>query len=223
MMDEEISRIMGILFLYPLVAFFLDYLFFKTQLSFIFYIGALLMTFSALLMSYKPNARIFVEKKHLFYMFIIILLWGIHGVLLKTITKTVDVQTFLFLDTALVLIIAVIITLFSKTIQHQMREFFSAQIISTQKILCLTIAGITIMYIIALLLSFKAYNLQKVSLIASFETIQPTFVFLIALFLSLFFSKVLKEEVDKKTIAYKIIALVLLSIGICLVVRSTNI
>ncbi|MBI5393447.1 EamA family transporter [Candidatus Woesearchaeota archaeon] len=212
MMDEEISRIVGILFLYPLITFFLDYLLFKTQLSVLFYIGSLMMIISALLMSYKPSKKIFVEKKHIFYLIMIIILWGIYGILLKAITIAVDIPTFLFFETASALIISIIIISLSKTIQKQITEFFTMN-----KIFWLAVVGVTILYLSALLLSFKAYSLQKVSLVASFETIQPTFVFITALLLSLFFPEILKEEIDKKTIIYKIIALALLIVGVWLV------
>ena len=214
MMNEEISRIVGILFLYPLITFFLDYLLFKTQLSVLLYIGSLRMITSALLMSYKPSKKIFVEKKHIFYLFMIIVLWGVYGILLKSITAAVDIQTFLFFETASALVISIIIVFFSKTIQQQISQFFDVK-----KIFWIAVVGVTALYLAALLLSFKAYSLQKVSLVASFETIQPTFVFIIALLLSLFFPEILKEDIDKKTILYKIIALILLIIGIWLVMR----
>ena len=213
MLKEEISRIIGILFVYTLIAVFFDYLLYSTKVSLLFYIGALLLILSSILMSYKPSKESFIEKKDIMYLTAIIIIWGFYGILLKSITNRLDhIPTFLFLETASVLIAASIVTFSSKRIQNEIKTFFPQK-----KLFWAGIILVNLFYLIGLLTSFKAYDLQLISYVAPFESLQPTFVFIIALVLSLFFPAFLKEETDKKTIGYKIAALILLVIGIFLI------
>lgn len=61
-----------------------------------------------------------------------------------------------------------------------------------------------------------ALTLGSVSLIGALSSTNPIFVFLIALLISIFIPKILKEEIDKRTIILKIIAIIIMSSGIYL-------
>src|SRR3989338_526474 len=75
-MKEEVSRIISILFANMILAFILDYLIFGTKLAFLGYLGAIILLVSAILMTYKPSKKIFIDKKDMFYLIILMFLWG---------------------------------------------------------------------------------------------------------------------------------------------------
>jgi hypothetical protein len=56
------------------------------------------------------------------------------------------------------------------------------------------------------------------TLVNSLSNLQPFFVFLFAVGLSLFFPKILKEELKKSTLALKLIAMILMFVGVILII-----
>jgi hypothetical protein len=59
-----------------------------------------------------------------------------------------------------------------------------------------------------------AISLGPISLVNAMEGFQVIFVFLVAVILSIFMPKIIKEEIDRKNIIVKIIALVFMLVGI---------
>ena len=56
-------------------------------------------------------------------------------------------------------------------------------------------------------------TLAPVSLVLSVGCLQSLFVFIISIFISIFFPKINKEEMSKKYIGYKILAIVIIVYG----------
>lgn len=67
---------------------------------------------------------------------------------------------------------------------------------------------------VAIFLSQWALSLKPAALVFSFEGFQVIFVFIMALLLTRFYPRILKEETDRKNILLKITALVLMIIGV---------
>ncbi|EKD56586.1 MAG: putative membrane protein, DUF6 family [uncultured bacterium] len=68
----------------------------------------------------------------------------------------------------------------------------------------------------ALIIYSLALTLGSVTLIGALSTSNPIFVFLMALLMSIFVPKILKEEIDKNTIILKIFAIIIMGAGIYL-------
>ena len=67
---------------------------------------------------------------------------------------------------------------------------------------------------LGIMLNIKSLSLGPVSLVFSMEGLQVIYVFIMALLLSLFFPKIIKEEIDKKNIILKTSALIIILAGI---------
>lgn len=217
MLKEEISRIIGILFSNILIAFILDYLIFGTKLSFYGYLGGIILISSAILMTYKPSKKMFMHKEDITYLILTMVGWGAYAVIIKGITKHIEPTTFLFFDAMNLFLVGVIAFILSRNVRTKLRQFLKLN----YKFWALFYLMLAI-YLTATFLYFKAFSLQVVSVLVPFETLQPTLVFFFALFLSHYFPRYIKEEIDKKTISYKIAALVLLSIGVYLMVSYST-
>lgn len=217
MLKEEVSRVVGILFTYIVVTFILDYFIFGTKLQFLGYLGGILLLASGILMTYKPSKKLFVDKDIIAYVLISILLWSLYRISLKGVSLYTYSFTYLTVDYFNRFIVGLIVFVFSTKLRDQTK-----QLLNIPKPFLRTLLIMMLFYAAAIYTSYKAYSLQRVSVLVPFETLQPTFVFLIALFLSHYHSKHLKEEIDKKTISYKVAALVLLTIGVYLMLRYTK-
>jgi len=213
MIKEEVSRLIGLMFTNILIAFVLDYLLFNTRLSLLGYLGAVMLLCNGFLMTYKPSKKIFMDREDIFYVLINILIWGSYAVVVKAITHHIDSFTFLTIDAFNLFIVGVIWHIFLKNIRKDARKIF---MLGWK--FWITFSLMMAAYIPALFFYFKAFSLQAVSVLVPFETLQPMFVLLIALFMSRYFPKILKEESDVKTISYKLVALLLLAIGVYIMV-----
>jgi len=74
-----------------------------------------------------------------------------------------------------------------------------------------------ILGIIGIGFSYLALQRAPVSLVALLEGFEAPFVLVIALFISRFFPKILKEEIKTKTITIKIISIILMVGGLYLI------
>lgn len=66
-------------------------------------------------------------------------------------------------------------------------------------------------------LEYAIASASSVSLVIALQATQPFFLLLYAIILSLWFPKILKEEVNKGVLTNKLIAIALLAIGVFLV------
>lgn len=213
-MKEEVSRIISILFANMIFAFILDYLIFSTKLAFLGYLGAIILLASAILMTYKPSKKVFIDKKDMSYLIILMVLWGLYAVIIKSITNYLTPLTFMFMDAVNLVGAGIILYCFSHQVRKNIKVFIRAK-----KSFWIPYFIMSICYMAAVYTYYRAFSLQKISVLVPFETLQATFVLSIALFLSHYFPQYIKEEIDKKTISYKIVALILLTVGVYFMVK----
>lgn len=72
--------------------------------------------------------------------------------------------------------------------------------------------------ILAIIVSLKAYSLGSASRVGALFAIQPLFVLLFSAIISTFNPLSLNEDISKKSIIYKVIAIVSIMIGVSLVI-----
>lgn len=76
------------------------------------------------------------------------------------------------------------------------------------------VLGVNILSKVGLLFSMWAVSLAPVSLVNSMEGTQAIIVFFITLFLTLSFPHIIKEEIDKKNIVLKVVAICFVVVGL---------
>lgn len=82
------------------------------------------------------------------------------------------------------------------------------------------VAGINFISKVGLLFNIWAISLGPVALVNATEGMQVLFVFIIASLLTVFAPKIIKEELDKKNVMLKVVAMILMIVGV--IVLSLN-
>ncbi len=73
------------------------------------------------------------------------------------------------------------------------------------------------MGLIAIIFYYIAISSGLVSLVAAISSLEPFFVFVFALLLSLFVPRILKEDIGKRAIITKALAIILIIVGAWLI------
>lgn len=207
---EEISRVVPLFYLTPLFVLIFATLFLGEIFTPIKYVGIFLLVIGAILISSKKFIKIGLGKASWFMILSVISL-SIYEILLKYLLNFADFWT-IFSYTRIGTIFALIpIFYFSfsdlrKTVKDHGKKVVGA--ISFNESLNL----------IGVLLITIATAIGYISLVSSLSSVEPFFVLLFAVILSIFYPKILKEEITRHTLEVKLIAIVVMFIGAVLII-----
>ena len=206
---EEISRIVMVGQLGPIFVLVLSYLFLNEALTISSFIGFLFLVAAGFAVSYRKVKGSFKISAAFGLMLASVLLTGISLIIAKHIYSITSFwSAFLWLRVTgfTALLVLLLPSVRRKTL-------------STLKAMKPRIKGLMIfkMVIDFSAFVFGGYALMKgpTSLVAALSSsLLPLFVFILALAVSVYFPKIIKEEVDKKSILTKLAAIALVIIGI---------
>jgi uncharacterized membrane protein len=210
---EETSRIAALVYVYPVFVFPAAFLFLGEALSLKDYIGGIFLVLSAILVSYRPQARgsSLMLSPALKYMFLFWVFYATYSIAAKYLLSFMN-EWHLMLWLSLGNFLAILAFLIQKEIRdevirysHSGSIFFSSLV--AEEIFSFLGRGALIF----------AYALGSVALVSSVAALQPFITLVYVLFLSIFIPGIIKEETDKRTISLKLMAVVLIIIGIYLV------
>jgi drug/metabolite transporter (DMT)-like permease len=74
------------------------------------------------------------------------------------------------------------------------------------------------MWSLAIILFFYAASLGPITLVSTTSLISPLFTLFFAILITKYLPKALKEEIDRKTVALKLVAIVLILLGTYLII-----
>ncbi|MFH1822305.1 MAG: EamA family transporter [Patescibacteria group bacterium] len=207
---EEISRIIPLFYLSPIVLAIFSRIFLREILTPVQYIGIALLIIGAILISSKKLVKITLNKAF-FFMILAVLSLSIYSIILKyLLTHASFWQVFAYMQLCC-FILTIPIFLFNY------RDLIIA-IKNHGKKIVLIMALNALIDLSGVLAITIATSIGYVSLVSSLASIQPFFVLLMASSLSIFYPKILKEETQKSTIALKFIAIALMFIGAILII-----
>lgn len=176
------------------------------------YIGIFLLVVSAMLISYRKIKRKKLSIVPTFkFLLPLPLIWAILDVTEKYILNFISYWSLFFWTTLGVFGIGLTF-LFFKTIRRNFVE-----IIKVPKIISLVFISESFT-VSAVILFFVALSLGFVSLVSAFTSLQPFFVLVYTIILSMFLPGILKEEITKQTIFLKFVAVVLIFLGTYLII-----
>ncbi len=206
---EEVSRVMPLVFIYPLFVFAFASLFLRETLTLGKYIGALMLVLSAILISYKPaKAKISIvlspAVKYLFFFWVFVALYSVTA---KYLLSFIDEWQLYFWSSLGNLLFCMPIL----GIRRIRMETFGI-LKKGYKVLG-TILLQEIFDFLGRIGFIFAYALGSVTLVASVNTIQPLIVLVYVIILGLFMPGILQEEMGKETLVFKFTATVLVVIG----------
>lgn len=206
---EEISRVVPLFYLTPLFVLIFAAIFLGEFLTPVKYLGIFLVIVGAIFISSKNFIKISFGKAFLF-MVLASLFASLNAVITKYLLNFADFWT-IFSYTRIGTIFALIPIFYF--------NFFD--LLSTvrkhgKKVVAMISLNESL-NIIAVLLITIATAVGPVTLVNALSSLQPFFVLLFAIILSIFYPRILKEEFNKSTVLLKLIAIALMFSGAILI------
>ena len=206
---EEVSRVIPLfqtapLFVSIFAAFFIGEIF-----SISTYIGIMLLVIGAIIISSK-NSLSLKFKKPFWFMMLASFSWASMMVITKSLLNFADFWTIFSYSRIGTIFVLIPIFYFN----------FSDVLLAIKekgKKIILYVSIPEFLSIAALLLITLATSVGYVTLINAIGSFQPFFVLIIAVILSKFYPKIIKEAIDKKTIFKKFFAILLMIVGAVLI------
>ena len=218
MMFEEASKIVPLIFLNPIFVLPLAVVFLNEILNPVKYLGVILLTTSAILISYKKTEdKRYEFSRALPLMLILDLLLACCNIIAKYTLNFIDYWSF-FHWSAIGGFIGGGLLLLSRYHRENFKRDIS-KIKIDSVFLMLFILGFVI-YFIATIFFYKAMSLQYISIIAVIPSIQPFVVFIYTLILSTFAPNYLSEKIDKSTVSVKVSSFILIILGTLLIING---
>ncbi|MDO8610861.1 MAG: EamA family transporter [bacterium] len=205
---DDASRVIPIFQTIPVFVLIFSYFLLKETLTIkqIFGLGIVLISSASIMMN-KLDKGFFKPRKALWYMLFSSGLFALVTVLFKFVVKENNfwtTYTYQCIGTGIGGLLLLRFKVNNKVFFHDLKIFKS-------------IIGIVlinnIVHIIALLSEMYAITLVSVSFVSILSGVQPLFVLIIGIILSLWFPKIIKEDIKKSTISKKIFAVILIFIG----------
>lgn len=205
---EEMSRIVPLFYVSPLFILIFAFLLLEEILKPINYFGVLLLIIGAVLINYKKGINIKFGKAF-WFMMISSLALSLSEIIRKYLLDYAEFWTILsygFIGTFITLGVMIIFK----------REFIKELAHCNFKTL-LTISTSSVTNLTGIFLLTVGLSLGSVTLVNAVASLQPLFVLLIAIILSIFIPKIIKEEISRGTIIFKLISIILMIIGVMMV------
>ena len=206
---EEISRVSPLFYLSPLFILFFAAIFLGEVFTPLKYLGIFLLVFGAILISSRNLSKISLGRAFWWMMLSAIAL-TINQILTKHLLNFTDYWT-IFAYTrvgAVIGLLPIAYIYFPELIDTVRRhgKRVVAIISANETFNLLGVLSITI-----------AVSIGYVTLVNALSSVQPFFVLLFAVILSIFYPSILKEEIGKSVIFLKFIAIILMFIGAILI------
>jgi len=213
-MVEETSRVVILTYLNPVFVLPLAFIFLGEVLSLQKYIGVFLLVASAILISYQKSKGKFKISKALGYILILDLMYAGLTVTEKYVFNYFDYMSFLFWTLLGAVISGLIFLIFPKL----RKDFFNDMSKTNKKKLFFWRMVSMTLYYVAVIFFYIAITEELASIVAAVPSVQPLFVLIYTLILSLFIPKILKEKNSKTIVLIKILSIVFMFIGTWLMV-----
>ncbi len=206
---EEVSRVMPLVFIYPVFVFIAAALLLGEALTPARYAGGLLLVLGAFLVSYKPAKAetplmLSPAIKYLFFFWVFLALYATTA---KYTLNFID-EWQLYFWTSLGNLIFCMPILISRKIRSETYSLFRKGTLFLGAILLEEFFDF-----LGRIGFIFAYALGSVSLVSAVNALQPFIVLIYVIFLSIFMPRILHEEIERETLAFKFAAVVLVAVG----------
>jgi drug/metabolite transporter (DMT)-like permease len=172
------------------------------------YLGVFLLIFGSFLISYNKKTKIIFNKM---FWFAIVgsLIFSFNAILQKYLLNFTDFWTvFSYERIGAFLVLIPFLFFIRKDFSVFIKKIRPVGLVSSSEVF--NIAG--------LLFTTIAYSVSFVGLVKALASTQDFFVLFFAVIISIFYPKILKEEINKSVLIFKIIAIILIFIGAYLII-----
>lgn len=207
---EDASRVIPLWQTTPLFTLLFAFIFLGERLTLNHYIGFPIILVGGILISIVKIEGVFRVSKAFWLMLLSSISFAVFEVTIKFIYSNVDYWT----STFYVLFGFFISSLFLLFIKNYRKMLKELVLESKIKIITILIVGGSLTGLIGRLLCFLAITLGPISIISVLGGFEPLFVLIYASILSIWLPKILKEEINRKVLFIKIIAMFLMFTGL---------
>jgi drug/metabolite transporter (DMT)-like permease len=206
---EEVSRVVPLFYLSPIFVLILATLFLGEHLTLINYMGFFFLVIGAIIISTK-SLSIKLEKAF-WYMILADICLALSAVLTKYLLNMTDYWTvFAYGGIGNLFILVPLAYFVAPDLMSALKKHGAKAVVTTSLNEMLNL--------VAVLASIIATSIGFVTLVNALASVQPFFLLVFTVVLSLFFPKILKEEISKSTVLIKSAAIVIMFIGAYLVI-----
>jgi drug/metabolite transporter (DMT)-like permease len=210
---EEASRISALTSLAPafvaVLAVFLVNEIFSPQS----YIGIFLMILGAALISYKRNN----VKKLIPLSLVLILIATNFSYSLDQVLSKISLDGTSFWPFLMMFMFGRFVAIIPGFAINSARSKFCSEIRKLKRNFAFALAVGSISWTVAIIFFFYAASLGPITLVSTISIISPLFTLVFAVLLSKYSPRVLKEEIDRETLALKLFAVLLICVGTYLI------
>ena len=210
---EEISRVVTLHYTYPLFIAPMAFFFLNEGLTSANYAGIVLLVVSTFMISYKGNGTRILYSPALLLMTVLNVAIAIENILAKYLFDFTNSWSFIFWLTAGIVVIRMLLL-----VAPRVRKEFMA--IQFRQLIGYGVA-ISLLFLVANMSYYSAVSLQLVSLVSALSAIQPMFI--LAMVVAILYLKpaFVSEELSKKAVITKSIAVVLVFAGTYLITLNS--
>lgn len=212
---EEASRVTPLFNVASLFVLILSSVFLNEQLTQYQLIAFFLMLSGAFLLSIKRVEGLFKVSKAVWFIFINTSTWAVSVILLKYVYRFVTLWDAIVLMAVGELIFVGFILLFNK----KLRKDIIKQAKGYNKKVWLLILGSNVLGLTGGLLSSLAFQLGPASLVSVVGGFEGVLVFVVTIFLSKYFPRILKEDINRNVLITKGVAIMMMIVGIYFINR----
>lgn len=204
---EEVSRYIPIIATAPIFVTIFAFIFLGERLSFLKYLGIIIIVLGAILIGIKKNTYKLALGASFLVAISAAIFFALRNIFIKFATPEANVWSILFW---------VGIGGISSIFLFLLFQSGNLKKIQTEDSFLFLLIGI--ITAIAFFVFTAALSIGSVSLVSGLVNVELLVVFLMATFLSLFYPKIIKEKVTRKIIAQKLFAITIIIIGAILII-----
>lgn len=212
---EETSRVISLWYTGSIFVLLLAYVFLGEKLSLPSYLGVLSLVLGAMIISYrKEKGKKSVISPALGLILASGLIFAGYEILTKYVLNAIDYFSYLFWN-----FVGTSIVGLSLFCVPKIRGIFLSDIKRVNRTALFWRIVNTSMSLIGTVLYYIALSSGPVSLVSATSSLEPFFVFVIILLLSLFVPRILKEEMGKRAVMIKALSIILIVVGAWLITK----
>jgi len=209
---EDTSRVVPLFQFIPVFTLILSSIILKENLTLKQIIGLFSVVFAGILLSaQKLEGKIFKPRKALWFMLLASLMYGSVGILFRFVVREANfwnTLTYEYIGTGLGALLLLLIPKVRHNLQGQKEQIKSSFGIIT---------GNNCLAIVAQISESYAVSLAAVPLVNLIGSVQPLLVLVEGLVLSIWFPKIIKEDIRKSIVAQKLVSIIIIFFGLYLV------
>lgn len=210
---EEISRVVTLHYTYPLFIAPMAFFFLNEGLTSANYAGIVLLVVSTFMISYKGNGTRILYSQALLLMTVLNVAIAIENILAKYLFDFTNSWSFIFWLTAGIVVIRMLLLV----VPRVRKEFMAIQF---RQLIGYGVA-ISLLFLVANMSYYSAVSLQLVSLVSALSAIQPMFILVMVVAILYLKPAFVSEELSKKAVITKSIAVVLVFAGTYLITLNS--